>query len=136
MLLKNKIKTIPRRLICDDRGWFLKVIDGKEDNLPKQTGEIYITNARKGQAKGGHYHINASEWFTLLTGSCDLLLVDIETNEKMVIKLCDKESKTIYVPKGIAHLFVNTDKADFLLLAYTDLLYDPEDTIPYNFSNI
>jgi hypothetical protein len=39
----------------------------------------------QGKDKGGRY-INASEWFTLLTGSCDLLLVDIKTNRKMVIK--------------------------------------------------
>jgi dTDP-4-dehydrorhamnose 3,5-epimerase-like enzyme len=133
MLLNSKIKIIPRRLISDDRGWFLKVIDGKEDNLPKQTGEIYITNAKEGQAKGGHYHKKAAEWFTLLTGSCDLLLVDIETNERMTIKLYDSEPKTIYVPNGVAHVFVNTLKSDFILLAYTDLLYDPEDTIPFDF---
>ena len=136
MLLESKVKIIPRNLISDERGWFLKVIDGKEENLPMKTGEIYLTNAKEGYAKGGHYHLKASEWFTLLTGSCDLLLVDIETNEKMTIKLCDKVPKTIYVPKGVAHIFVNTGKDAFLLLAYTDLLYDPEDTIPYNLFNI
>lgn len=136
MLLKNKIQIIPRRLISDERGWFLKVIDGKENNLPAKTGEIYLTNAKEAQAKGGHYHVNASEWFTLVLGSCDLFLVDVETNEKMVINLCSREPKTIYVPNGIAHIFVNTSKEDFLLLAYTDFLYDPEDTIPYDFSNI
>lgn len=136
MLLKSKIKIIPRQLICDDRGWFLKVIDGKEENLPVKTGEIYITNAKKGHSKGAHYHKKASEWFTLLVGCCDLLLVDIETNEKMIIKLCENEPKTIYVPKGIAHIFINKLKSDFILLAYTDLLYDPEDTIPFDFSNI
>lgn len=134
MLLKDKIKIIPRKLIHDDRGWFLKVIDGKEENLPKQTGEIYITNAKEGKAKGGHYHKKASEWFTLLAGSCDLLLVDIETNEKMVIELSDNEPKTIYVPNGVAHIFINKLKSDFMLLAYSDLLYDPNDTIPFVFN--
>lgn len=136
MFLKSKIKIIPRRLISDDRGWFLKVIDGKEENLPMQTGEIYLTNAKEGQAKGGHYHSKASEWFTLVSGSCDLLLVDVETNEKMIINLCSSEPKTVYVPKKVAHIFINTSEVDFLLLAYTDFLYNPGDTIPYDFSNI
>lgn len=133
MLLKNKIKIIPRRLIYDERGWFLKVIDGKEENLPSHTGEIYITSAKESQAKGGHYHPNASEWFTLLSGSCDLLLVDIHTKEEMTLKLSFLEAKTIYVPNEVAHIFVNTGKEDFMLLAYTDFLYQAEDTIPYDF---
>ena len=28
MSLKDKIKVIPRRLVSDERGWFLKVITG------------------------------------------------------------------------------------------------------------
>ena len=31
MMLIDKIKIIPRRLLFDDRGWFLKVITGKEE---------------------------------------------------------------------------------------------------------
>lgn len=136
MLLKDRIKIIPRRLINDDRGWFLKVIDGKEENLPMHTGEIYITNAKEFQAKGGHYHPKASEWFTLLSGHCDLILIDIKTQERMIINLSLEQAITIFVPNEIAHIFVNTGKEDFMLLAYTDLLYDPEDTIPYDFSFI
>lgn len=132
-LLKDKIQIIPRLLISDDRGWFLKAIDGKEDNLPNHTGEIYLTNAKEFQAKGGHYHVNASEWFILLSGFCDLILIDIETNERMILSLSSLEPKSIYVPKGIAHIFVNTSKEEFLLLAYTDFLYDPKDTIAYDF---
>jgi dTDP-4-dehydrorhamnose 3,5-epimerase-like enzyme len=135
MFLKSKIRIIPRRIIGDDRGWFLKVIDGKEEGLPNQTGEIYLTSGKEGQSKGGHYHDKASEWFTLVSGSCDLLLEDVQTNEKMVINLCSTEPKTIYVPKGIAHIFENTSNVDFLLLAYTDYLYDPQDTMPYSFLN-
>ncbi len=39
----GKVKIIPRRLIADDRGWFLKVITGTEENIPSQTGEVYLT---------------------------------------------------------------------------------------------
>ena len=134
MALKDKIKIIARKLYSDDRGWFLKVIDGHEENLPKSTGEIYLTNAKPGQTKGGHYHIQAVEWFTLVNGSCDLHLVDIESGENLVIKLDASLPKTVFVPSKIAHSFLNTSDSEFLLVAYTNILYDPLDTVPYEFN--
>lgn len=135
MSIIEKIKIIDRRLLTDNRGWFLKVIDGNEDALPKFTGEIYVTNAKIGEAKGGHYHIKASEWFTLITGKCDLILIDINTNEKCLLKLSSECPQTIFVPSGIAHLFVNKGVTEFILIAYTDQLYNPSDTVPFDFKD-
>lgn len=130
--VSKKIKVIGRNKIVDSRGWFLKVINGYEENLPTSTGEVYLTCAKSGESKGGHYHPIANEWFTLVTGECILKLVDIETNDKMEIVLDDINPQTIFVPNNIAHIFENTANDDFILLAYSDLLYNPLDTIPYN----
>jgi len=132
MKLADKIQTIDRRIIADSRGYFLKVLTGKEDFLPSYTGEIYLTSAKPKEAKGGHYHPKANEWFTLLQGDAELKLVDIHTGEKMQISLSASEPKTIFVPNNIAHIFVNnsTDN-EFLLLAYSDQLFDPIDTISW-----
>lgn len=54
--LLEKVKVINRRLIVDDRGWFLKTITGKEEGIPSHTGEVYLTMGKPGQARGGHYH--------------------------------------------------------------------------------
>lgn len=132
MSLNNKIKSIPRRLISDDRGWFIKVIDGKEEGLPAYTGEVYLTNASPGQAKGGHYHEKANEWFTLITGDCELKIVDILTGEKKTLFLSSSKSETIYIPSNIAHVFINNSSVDFILLAYSDQLFVPEDTIMFD----
>lgn len=132
MSLNTKIKIIPRRLIIDDRGWFLKVIDGKEENLPSYTGEVYLTSATPGEAKGGHYHEKAIEWFTLVTGECELKLVDIVTGEKLSINLSSTKPETIYIPNYVAHIFVNNSSNDFILLAYSDQLFVPEDTIMFS----
>lgn len=131
MLLKDKIKIIPRDLIKDYRGWFLKTINGKEDYLPDYTGEIYCTSALPGQVKGGHYHLRANEWFTLISGTCQLFLIDIDTKEKTVISLSWLKPVTVFVPNRIAHSFLNTGDNDYILLAYSDKLYDPSDTITY-----
>lgn len=131
MSLNDKIKIIPRRLIIDDRGWFLKVIDGKETNIPCYTGEVYLTSATPGEAKGGHYHEKANEWFTLVTGECELKIVDINTGEKLSIYLSSIKPETIYVPNNVAHIFINNSSNDFILLAYSDQLFVPEDTIMF-----
>ncbi|MEL6720299.1 MAG: WxcM-like domain-containing protein [Bacteroidota bacterium] len=130
--IKEKIKIIKRRKIEDSRGWFLKVIDGKEANLPSHTGEVYLTMALPGEIKGGHYHNKANEWFTLIEGKCEVRLEDMETKERYIFSLEGREPLTLFVPAKIAHAFVNNEESTkFILLAYTDQLYDPVDTIPY-----
>ena len=44
MALKNKIRIIPRKLIVDERGWFLKVITGRKKSSHRyQSGKKYIS---------------------------------------------------------------------------------------------
>ena len=130
-MLADKIMIFDRNLIQDERGWFLKVITGKEEYLPCHTGEIYLTMGKPGQMKGGHFHPNALEWFTIIQGKATLKLEDISTHEKMEVILRFEDAKTVFVPNNIAHGFFNESNKDFILLAYTNSLYNPNDTIPY-----
>lgn len=135
MHLKDKIGLIERRLVTDQRGWFLKAINGHEKGLPQYTGEIYLSCGAPGQARGGHYHNLAQEWFTLISGHALLLLEDIHTHETLSLELDCMQPVTIYVPPGIAHQFVNKSRDhDFIVVAYTDALYDPDDIILYPLS--
>ena len=88
---------------------------------------------KPGQAKGGHYHPKAIEWFTIIEGAATLKLEDMATHEKMELKLHFEDAVTVFVPNNVAHLFVNESNNNFILLAYTDLLYDPADTIRFDF---
>lgn len=127
----DKVQIIPRRLIKDDRGWFLKAITGTEDDIPSHTGEVYLTMGRQGQSKGGHYHPEAVEWFTLIEGKAVLKLEDVETHQRKDIPMSLEKAQTVFIPNGVAHVIVNQSENDFILLAYTDKLYDPADTIAY-----
>lgn len=129
----EKVQIIPRRLISDERGWFLKAITGTEDGIPSHTGEVYLTMGKPGQAKGGHYHPEAVEWFTIIKGSAILKLEDIETHEKQEIEMSLEKAISVFIPNNVAHIVVNNSDEDFILLAYTDKLYDPKDTIAYKF---
>ena len=128
----EKVRIIPRRLIADDRGWFLKAITGTEEDIPSHTGEVYLTMGKPGQAKGGHYHPEAVEWFTIIEGSATLKLEDMETHERMDIEMPFEKAQTVFIPNNVAHIVVNNSDKDFILLAYTDKLYDPSDTIAYH----
>ena len=128
----EKVRIIPRRLIADDRGWFLKAITGTEEDIPSHTGEVYLTMGKPGQAKGGHYHPEAVEWFTIIEGSAILKLEDMETHERMDIEMPFEKAQTVFIPNNVAHIVVNNSDRDFILLAYTDKLYDPSDTIAYH----
>lgn len=133
--LRERAIIIQRRLIADNRGWFLKAITGTEEHIPSHTGEVYLTMGKPGQAKGGHYHPEALEWFTIIEGSAVLKLEDIETHERLDIPMSLDKAITVFIPNNVAHIVVNDSDKDFILLAYTDKLYDPKDTIIYKIKN-
>ena len=86
---------------------------------------------KPGQAKGGHYHPEAVEWFTIIEGSAILKLEDMETHERRDIDMSLDKAITVFIPNNVAHVVVNNSDNDFILLAYTDRLYNPADTIAY-----
>ena len=129
----DKVQIIKRRLILDERGWFLKAITGTEEGIPSHTGEVYLTMGKPGQSKGGHYHPKAVEWFTIIEGSAVLKLEDTETHVTRNIEMSLEKAITVFIPNKVAHIVVNKGDKDFILLAYTDKLYDPTDTIAHKF---
>lgn len=133
MSLLDRVTLIPRKLIADERGWFVKTLDGGEAGLPGHVGEVYLTMALPGQARGNHYHPQCDEWFTIVAGKALLLLGDPLSDERAEIALDAAEPVTVHVPAGVAHVFVNPadSGAEFVLVAYAALRYDPADTVPF-----
>ena len=133
MRLIEDVELLPRRLITDQRGWFLKVIEGTEKGMSQEVGEVYLTQAKPGQIRGNHYHRLANEWFTIVNGQAHVILQDLSGGKRRELNLSSEEPLTLFVPAGIAHCFVNaSDKDDFLLVAYSDQYYDPLDTVEYS----
>ncbi len=130
----DSVEIINKNYITDERGWFLKMITGDE-NENDFKGEVYITSAKPGETKGGHYHKEAKEWFCLIRGKAKLHLKEIKYGEYRSIILDANEPKTIFVPPYIAHEFENTGSQDFIVIAYTNVKYHPDDTVPYKFLN-
>jgi oxalate decarboxylase/phosphoglucose isomerase-like protein (cupin superfamily) len=91
-----------------------------------------MVRAFAGQRRGDHYHPQAREWFTVIAGEGVLALEDVATGERMDLRLSASRPETVYIPPGIAHVFINEPSAteDLIVVAYTDRLYDPADTVP------
>ncbi len=122
---------IARKKIIDHRGFFLKTMTGFEEGLPMAFGEIYVIKGDEGRARANHYHDAATEWFTLLSGQVQLNLKHVDTGETAAILLTDAAPMTIRVNRRVAHSLVGVQHSDYLLMAYTDVRYDPADTISH-----
>ena len=133
MALKDKIELIERKLLPDDRGFFVKILTGNEKNLNNEVGEIYVTRATPGAYRANHYHKITNEWFTVIQGKATVIVEDIETKERLKFIFDAKNPKTLYCPTNIAHVFINEKdaKEDFILIAYADKQYIPDDTFMY-----
>ena len=122
---------IERRRIVDARGFFLKTMTGFEPDLSQQFGEIYVIKGDQGKARANHYHDLATEWFTLLQGRVRLNLRHVDTGETASLLLIDEAPVTVRVNPRVAHSLLGVDALDYMLMAYTDVHYDPADTIAY-----
>ena len=127
----NRVKIYSRKKLCDDKGWFLKVIDGQESDIPCHTGEVYVICGEIGESRAGHYHPEANEWFTVIQGKAELLLTDTVTKEQRFFVMDADNPRTIFVPNYIAHSVRNIGTIPFVLIAYSDMLYNPRDTVKY-----
>lgn len=122
---------IERRKIVDQRGFFLKTMTGFERDLPQQFGEIYVIKGDQGQARANHYHNAATEWFTILQGKVRLNLKHVDTQETASLLLTDESPITVRINPRVAHSLLGVNTEDYILMAYTDLRYDPVDTIAH-----
>jgi len=133
MRILDRVAMIPRAFRGDDRGWLLKLMDGREPALPLAFGEIYIVMALPGHIRANHYHHKTSEWFTLVKGNAVLKLADPESKDLREIFLQATDPHTVFVPAGVAHAFKNPENSggEFLLIAYADRPFDPSDTVAF-----
>ena len=67
----------------------------------------------------------------MIEGEAILKLEDMDTHERRDIEMSLDKAISVFIPNNVAHVVVNNSDKDFILLAYTDKLYDPKDTISY-----
>jgi len=119
----------------DERGWLLKILQRGRIQGQAEFGELYLSAARPGRVRGGHYHEQTTEWFCLLQGSGTLSLADVDTRERRDLALRADTPQTVRIGPRVAHAIRCEGEEACLLLAYADRAYDPEepDTVPWPF---
>lgn len=130
-MLKNKIQVVLRKKQHDFRGWFIKPIDGYEHNLSWGKGEIYVTAAIPNQKKGGDYSVNTNKWFTIIKGQAILKLEDIETKDRLILKMDSTSPTTVFIPCKVANIIENIGDEECIFVVYADKQYETNDNIPY-----
>ena len=108
----------------DDRGWLLKILMREHMAGDVPFGEIYVTAVEPGANRGQHYHNHCTEWFCVLSGQANLVLVDLATGERQVIAMGDDSMLRVKIPPRIAHGIQNVGKELLYLLVYADQPYD------------
>ena len=103
----------------DERGWLVEMLKGLDIK------QILVVAVNPGKTRGGHYHLEKTDWLFVL-GQGEILLEDIETKEKMTIKTDEPKLVTIY-PKTY-HLIKNMSDKVIYFVEAKDSIYDPKNT--------
>ena len=114
----------------DARGFLQKILTASQCEGRVPQGEVYVTAARPGEAKGNHFHRRMGEWFAVVQGSGALQLRDPDTGARREIELAASNPRTVYVPAGLAHAVVNTGEDTLICVAWAEGEHDPTDVYP------
>lgn len=100
----------------DDRGLFIKTFNTnflKQNNVDFQINESYYSISNKNVIRGMHFQLPPDDHQKLvyvIAGSVEDVVLDLRKQSKtygqyIIIELSDKNYKSIYIPKGLAHGF-------------------------------
>ncbi len=127
-----KIKIRKLNIIKDNRGWLSEILRAR-DLKKKEFGQIFVTTARSGIIKAGHYHRRNKEWICVIRGQGLLTLVDNKTKEKKEIKMGKGNMVIVEIPLETMHYIKNIGKNMMYVLAYVEEEYNPKDPDTYSF---
>jgi len=115
----------------DDRGYLHKVLAGSHCRGGLPSGEVYVSAARQGQAKGNHWHRKMGEWFTIIEGQGTIEVCDPRTKARRSIPVLAAKPQSVYVPAGLAHAVVNQSQETLICIACAEAEHDPDDVMAF-----
>lgn len=127
MLSQKPCKLVTTRdLGGEENGWLMEIASTR-DGWSKflDDAQVYLTMVLPGKKKGWHLHHKKENQFTCIRGQV-ILGVKLE-KEIEEIKLSDRQSATVRIPRGVPICFYNHgDKAAYILNLCSPP-YDPDD---------
>lgn len=125
------VRVLEQARFEDARGYLQKILTaGQCDGAPPR-GEVYVTCANPGEAKGNHFHRKMGEWFAVVQGEAAIEVVDPESTQRRTIPLGVSRPRSVYIPAGLAHAVVNISSAPAVCVAWAERDHDPDDVFPF-----
>jgi UDP-2-acetamido-2,6-beta-L-arabino-hexul-4-ose reductase len=103
----------------DYRGSFTEVLK------IEQYGQVSINVSKPGITKGNHYHMTKNEKYLVVSGTCEIKLRKVDSDQIIRIVCSDQEPKVVDIPTGYTHSITNIGKTDSVTLMWASELYDP-----------
>ncbi len=127
----DRVRVLEQHRFEDERGFLHKVLAASEAEVGPRIGEVYVTSARPGEAKGHHLHRRMGEWFAVIEGRGELWLAEPDSGRTRSVPLRASRPRTVFVPSGVAHALVNRGRRKLVAVAWADREHDPADVHPY-----
>jgi glycosyltransferase involved in cell wall biosynthesis len=125
------VRVIRQNRFEDNRGFLQKILTASQCDGHPPRGEVYVTSALPGEAKGNHYHQRMGEWFAVVKGHGSLEVCDPASGARISVPLTAVEPGTVYVPAGMAHAVVNRGEEELICVAWAEAEHDPSDVQAY-----
>lgn len=126
----TRVRVLEQRRVEDARGYLQKILMASQVGGHAPKGEVYVTAARPGEAKGNHWHRRMGEWFAVVQGEGAVHLLDPGTGARREIPCGASRPRSVYVPSGLAHAVVNTGPELLVCVAWAEGEHDPGDVFP------
>lgn len=123
---------IENNFFCDDRGKFLKLYNNEifeKFNLNTEFKESYFSISNKDVIRGMHFQIPPFEHeklVSVISGKILDVIIDLRKDSKTYgkyfeILLSSENTKSIYIPKGVAHGFKSLEDNTIVLYSVTSV---------------
>lgn len=129
--LLGQVRVLEQARFEDARGYLQKILTAQQCAGEPPRGEVYVTCATPGEAKGNHFHRKMGEWFAVVQGEATIEIVDPETAQRRSIPLGVSRPRSVYIPPGLAHAVVNSSNAPVVCVAWAERDHDPDDVFPF-----
>lgn len=96
-------------------------------------GQFSISTTKHNIVRGNHFHLNKPERFIYYSGSLEIKLRKLFSNEIIILYYEDDIPRTIDIPIGFTHNLRNIGNTDLIMYFFTPDFFNPEnpDTYPH-----
>ena len=115
----------------DHRGWLTELL--RTDEIG-EFNQVYCATIEPGEKRGGHYHKNRKEWFTIVRGDGVFKLWNKELaklKEVICIPVSGKDLTRIHIPVDMFHEIENTGDSELIFVSAISDLYDKDNSDTY-----